>query len=195
MRRWPSADGYHFSIDYADGTGQSGPLGTEDVTIGSVTINSPFIGVPNDVRTNSNAVRAGCLGMAPNAFTMAPQDEKTWHQNAESTLDQPLWTVDFHNDKHGPMDFGFIDVRTLMIPPPTIFLATPKNPPDFVLGFENGGSVMIPGSMMIEGTAGDSCRGALYITDSDRNLGSAMFNSNLVVFSQTNQQVGFALKP
>ena len=102
-------DGYHFDIEYADGTGLSGPVGTEDVTIGGVTVQGQYVGVPDDVRTNPNVLQAGCLGMAPDSFTMTPSDQKTWHQNAEPMLDEPVWTVDFRSDRPGTMDFGYID--------------------------------------------------------------------------------------
>jgi hypothetical protein len=68
-----------------------------------------------------------------------------------------------------------------------------SSPPDLVLGFD-GGSVTIPGSQMNQGTVDGGCRGALYITTSGGNLGSAMFDSNFVVYSQTNARIGFAPK-
>jgi Eukaryotic aspartyl protease. len=77
---YANVEGYTFDIEYADGTGLSGPVGTEDVTIGGITVQGQYIGVPDDVRTNPNVLQAGCLGMAPNPFTMTPNDQKTWHQ-------------------------------------------------------------------------------------------------------------------
>lgn len=102
-------DGYKFDIEYADGTGMTGPVGTEDVTMAGITIQGQYIGIPDDVRTDSNPIQGGCLGMAPNEFTMTPTGQKTWHQNAEPILDQPVWTVDFYSNQDGTMDFGYID--------------------------------------------------------------------------------------
>ncbi|KAJ5137501.1 aspartic protease pepA [Penicillium atrosanguineum] len=245
---YANADGYHFDIEYADGTGLSGPVGTEDVTIGGITVQSQYIGVPDDVRTDPNVLQAGCLGMAPNPFTMTPGDQKTWHQNAEPMLDEPLWTVDFRSDRPGSMDFGYIDsskytgeisyvpatsrvehgdsliggllnmIADTGTPATTLpvgvtdyyysnidgssrdpsddtayIIPCDSSPPDLTLGFD-GGSVTIPGSQINQGTVDGGCRGALYITTSGGNLGSAMFDSNFVVYSQTNARIGFAPK-
>ena len=65
--------------------------------------------------------------------------------------------------------------------------------PDLVLSVQ-GGTVTIPGSQMNSGTVNGGCRGAVSIASDGGNLGSAMFDTNFVVYSQTNAQIGFASK-
>ena len=46
-------DGYSFDIGYADGSGSSGPVGTDTVDIGGATVPSMPFGVCNDLRYGS----------------------------------------------------------------------------------------------------------------------------------------------
>ncbi|KAJ6171940.1 acid protease [Penicillium chermesinum] len=241
-------DGYSFDIEYADGTGMTGPVGTEDVTMAGITIQGQYIGWLSG------------HGAKP-IYYDAHIPENTWHQNAEPLLDQPVWTVDFYSTQDGSMDFGYIDdskyqgdiayapcdfsngawsfnITGWNVPNDSVQTGsgsvqsiadtgTPSSSlpqgvldyyygkvdgssrdssddtayvvpcdadlPDLILTIE-GGTVTIPGSQMNAGTVDGGCRGAFYITTGGGNLGSAMFNSNFVVYSQTNAQIGFALK-
>ncbi|RDW73570.1 aspartyl protease-1 [Coleophoma cylindrospora] len=104
--------GAAFSISYGDGSGAAGTVGTDTVNIGGATVTNQAIEVATAVSssfvsdTNSN----GLVGLAFSKLnTVSPTQQKTFFDNAMSTLSQPVFTADLRKGAVGSYEFGNID--------------------------------------------------------------------------------------
>jgi aspergillopepsin I len=99
------------SIQYADGSGASGKVGTDTVTIGGTTVKGQAVELANKV--SSTFVSDGSDGLVGLAFssinTVSPQQQSTFFDNAQPSLNSPLFAAYLPYNADGAYDFGFTD--------------------------------------------------------------------------------------
>ena len=99
------------SIQYADGSGASGKVGTDTVTIGGTTVTGQAVELANKV--SSTFVSDGSDGLVGLAFssinTVSPQQQSTFFDNAQPSLNSPLFAAYLPYNADGAYDFGFTD--------------------------------------------------------------------------------------
>ncbi|KAL9101059.1 MAG: hypothetical protein Q9163_003633 [Psora crenata] len=110
----PSAtklDGQTWTISYGDGSSASGDVYTDTVSVGGTTVDAQAVELASTI--SSQFVRDqsdGLLGLAFSSInTVTPDQQKTFFDNAVSSLSSPLFTVDLKKGQPGTYDFGFID--------------------------------------------------------------------------------------
>ncbi|KAF7378444.1 Aspergillopepsin i [Mycena sanguinolenta] len=92
---WAQLPGYTFNISYQDGSGSSGVVGTDKVTMGGLTVTGATLGAAN----------AGTPG--PTTVT-----KNTWMQNIASSLPSPIFAAYLPwgtGAAQSSIDFGYID--------------------------------------------------------------------------------------
>lgn len=123
--------GSTWKITYGDGSGASGTVGTDNVTIGDITIQHQAIELANKVSSQfQNQSSSGLLGLAWGSInTVTPQQVKTPVDNMIIQKDIPqsaaLWTVylgsvkDVNDPDHGQSfyTFGSIDQSVVQASP------------------------------------------------------------------------------
>lgn len=131
--------GSTWKITYGDGSGASGTVGTDDVTIGDITIEHQAIELANKVSSQfQNMSSSGLLGLAwGNINTVTPRQVKTPVDNMILQKDIPqsaaLWTVylgsvkDLNDPDHGQSfyTFGSIDESVVRASPDKAISWTP----------------------------------------------------------------------
>ncbi|TVY71406.1 Aspergillopepsin-1 [Lachnellula suecica] len=103
--------GYTWQIEYADGSGASGTVGTDTVTIGSTTVEGQAVELATKVSTAFVSDSAdGLVGLAfSNINTVQPQQQSTFFDNAQSSLDSPIFAAYLPANADGAYDFGYTD--------------------------------------------------------------------------------------
>jgi len=103
--------GYTWDISYADGSGASGTVGTDTVTIGNTTVTGQAIELAKKV--SSAFVSDGSDGLVGLAFssinTVSPEQQSTFFDNAQDSLDSPLFAAYLPFNASGSYDFGYIN--------------------------------------------------------------------------------------
>ncbi|EIN11159.1 acid protease [Punctularia strigosozonata HHB-11173 SS5] len=74
--------GKNLNITYGDGTFAVGPVGTDTMTVGGLTVTAQEFGVPNMTAWEGEGIEGGLLGLAYPALT-------TVHNESDPTLDSP----------------------------------------------------------------------------------------------------------
>jgi hypothetical protein len=104
--------GHTFTISYGDGSGASGNVGTDTVSIGGVSVSGQAIELATKVSasfiadTNSN----GLVGLAFSTLnTVQPNKQRTFFDNVMPSLPTPVFTADLRQDEVGAYEFGAID--------------------------------------------------------------------------------------
>jgi Eukaryotic aspartyl protease len=104
--------GASFSIQYGDGSGAAGEVGTDTVNIGGATVTSQAVELATAVSSsfvadkNSN----GLLGLAYSKLnTVRPTQQKTFFDNVLPSLTEPVFTADLRAGSLGSYEFGVID--------------------------------------------------------------------------------------
>lgn len=104
--------GHTFSITYGDGSGASGNVGTDTVSIGGVSVAEQAIELATRVSasfisdTNSN----GLVGLGFSILnTVQPNKQRTFFDNVLPSLAAPVFTADLRQDEVGAYEFGAID--------------------------------------------------------------------------------------
>jgi len=101
-----------WSISYGDGSSSSGIVYTDVVKIGSLSVAKQAVESAQTVSSSftSESNLDGLLGLAFSSLnTVTPTAQKTWFDNIKSSLDSPLFAVDFKAGVPGTYDFGYID--------------------------------------------------------------------------------------
>ncbi|KAI1124001.1 secreted aspartic proteinase precursor [Nemania abortiva] len=102
-----------WSISYGDGSSSSGIVYTDVVTIGGLSVASQAVESAQTVSSSftEESDLDGLLGLAFSSLnTVTPTQQKTWFDNIKSSLDSPIFAVDFKTGgATGTYDFGFID--------------------------------------------------------------------------------------
>ncbi|TVY82469.1 Aspartic protease PEP3 [Lachnellula suecica] len=104
--------GSTFSISYGDGSGAAGNVGTDTVNIGGATVTSQAIEMATAVSASfvQDTASNGLVGLAFSKLnTVKPAAQKTFFDNAMTTLAQPVFTADLRKAAVGAYEFGNID--------------------------------------------------------------------------------------
>lgn len=89
--------GYTWDISYGDGSSSSGNVFTDKVNIGGLTVNNQAVEAAEQVSDSfsSDSSIDGLVGLAFSSLnTVSPRAQKTFFDNAKSSLAQPLFTAD-----------------------------------------------------------------------------------------------------
>jgi aspergillopepsin I len=104
--------GYTWRISYGDGSGASGKVYADKVTVGGVTATSQAVEAAATISAQftSDTDTDGLLGLAFSSInTVKPQQQSTWFDTVKPQLAQPLFAVDLKYHAAGSYDFGYID--------------------------------------------------------------------------------------
>ncbi|KAI0397957.1 secreted aspartic proteinase precursor [Xylariaceae sp. FL0594] len=101
-----------WAISYGDGSSSSGIVYTDVVKIGGLSVARQAVESAQTVSSSftSEGNLDGLLGLAFSSLnTVTPTQQKTWFDNIKSSLDKPVFAVDFKAGVPGTYDFGFVD--------------------------------------------------------------------------------------
>ncbi|KAJ5112071.1 Penicillopepsin-1 [Penicillium argentinense] len=104
--------GYSWDISYGDGSGASGNVYTDSVTVGGVTASKQAVEAAKQISSEfqQDTDNDGLLGLAFSSInTVSPRAQNTFFDNVKSSLDQPLFAVALKHNEPGVYDFGFTD--------------------------------------------------------------------------------------
>jgi hypothetical protein len=104
--------GYSWRISYGDGSGASGKVYADKVTVGGVTATSQAVEAATSVSAQFSQDRDtdGLLGLAfSDINTVSPVPQTTWFDTVKSSLAKPLFAVNLKYHAAGTYDFGYID--------------------------------------------------------------------------------------
>ena len=100
-----------WSIQYEDGSGASGVCGTDTVLVGGTTVKGQVVELAKKVSSGFVSDKSdGLIGLAFSSInTVTPTPAKTFFDNAQSSLDSPLFGAYLPFNKDGAYDFGYTD--------------------------------------------------------------------------------------
>ena len=104
--------GSTFNISYGDGSFAQGTVGIETVNIGGATATQQAIGLATTVAASfvSDTASNGLVGLAFSKLnTVKPQQQKTFFENVQASLEQPVFTANLKHGVAGAYEFGAID--------------------------------------------------------------------------------------
>ncbi|KAI9740022.1 MAG: Cell death protease [Claussenomyces sp. TS43310] len=101
-------DGFSWHIAYQDGSSASGLVGTDMVVISDIITGAQAFGVADEVSASFlKAAGDGLLGLAFGSINTTHQ--RTFLDNVESLLEEPLFTVYLPPNTNGSYGFGTVD--------------------------------------------------------------------------------------
>jgi len=101
-----------FQIQYGDGSGAAGIVGTDVVNLGGAEVQAQAVELATSVSQSfvDDVATDGLLGLAfSNINTVQPQAQKTFFDNVKGSLAEPLFTADLRAGANGAYEFGRID--------------------------------------------------------------------------------------
>ncbi|TQV94076.1 endothiapepsin precursor [Cordyceps javanica] len=103
-------EGETWSIRYADGSGSSGDVYTDAVTVGGLTVQSQAVESAQQVSQQfAGGDSDGLLGLSFSTLnTVTPNRASTWFDNVTPQLDSPLFVADLRHNAPGSYVFGGI---------------------------------------------------------------------------------------
>ncbi|KAL1647465.1 hypothetical protein SLS58_002795 [Diplodia intermedia] len=107
--------GATWKISYGDGSSSSGDVYKDKVTVGGLTVSSQAVEAAKVVSSEftADSDNDGLLGLAFSSLnTVQPTQQKTFFDNAKSSLNSPLFTADLKHNKAGTYKFGYIDTTS-----------------------------------------------------------------------------------
>ncbi|KAL5363386.1 aspartic peptidase domain-containing protein [Aspergillus floccosus] len=105
-------DGYTWKISYGDGSGASGDVYKDTVSVGGVTAQGQAVEAAQQISQQflQDRNNDGLLGLAFSSInTVQPKPQTTFFDTVKSELDAPLFAVTLKYHAPGSYDFGFID--------------------------------------------------------------------------------------
>ncbi|KAF5714857.1 hypothetical protein FMUND_7238 [Fusarium mundagurra] len=104
--------GATWKISYGDGSSSSGDVYKDKVSVGGLVVSSQAVEAAQKVSSEFEQETGldGLLGLGFSSInTVQPTQQKTFFDNAASTLSSPVFTADLKHQKPGKYNFGFID--------------------------------------------------------------------------------------
>ncbi|KAK0663276.1 Endothiapepsin [Lasiodiplodia hormozganensis] len=104
--------GATWEISYGDGSSSSGDVYIDKVTVGGLTVSKQAVEAAKVVSSEftQDSDNDGLLGLAFSSLnTVSPNQQKTFFDNAKSSLTSPLFTADLKHNAAGKYNFGYID--------------------------------------------------------------------------------------
>ena len=104
-----AVEGATFNISYGDGSFASGPVGTDQVTIGGAVVDNQTIGLPDTVSAEfaSDTSSNGLVGLAMSTLnTVRPGPAQTFFANVAPTLAQQVFTANLKKNTTGGENLG-----------------------------------------------------------------------------------------
>jgi hypothetical protein len=104
--------GASFRVQYGDGSGAAGIVGTDTVNIGGAVVTSQAVELATTVSNSFVADQSsnGLLGLAFSKLnTVKPTQQKTFFDNVLPSLAEPVVTADLRANSLGSYEFGAID--------------------------------------------------------------------------------------
>lgn len=110
-KRLPGAT---WNITYGDGSGASGTVYTDVVTVGGISVKNQAVEAARQVSAQfaRDVNNDGLLGLAFSSInTVRPRPQTTWFDSGrkQGLFQNNLFTVDLKHNAPGTYDFGFID--------------------------------------------------------------------------------------
>lgn len=105
-------EGASFEISYGDKSRAAGNVGTDIVNIGGATVNNQAIELALEITDSfvDDANSDGLLGLGFSTInTVKPEQQKTFFDNIQASLVEPLFTVNLRHAEVGAYEFGRID--------------------------------------------------------------------------------------
>ncbi|KAF2861001.1 acid protease [Piedraia hortae CBS 480.64] len=109
---WKDYQGGSWQISYGDGSTATGTVGFDRVDIGGVVAEHQAIELADSVSEQfaKNPKTNGLVGLGfGNINTVKPEQQKTFFENVQGNLDQPVFTCDLRHNEAGSYTFGSID--------------------------------------------------------------------------------------
>ena len=106
-------DGSTYGLFYADGSGSTGPAGTDTVTVGGATVpNMPF-GLCSNLTYGSGETSRDTEGPLGLGFgsenSIRPNPQCTFMECLEPYVPEPVFSTHFKTDDTSTIDFGWVD--------------------------------------------------------------------------------------
>lgn len=104
--------GAQFLVQYGDGSGAEGSVGTDVVNVGGAVFNTQAVEIATDVTQQfvDDQQNDGLMGLAFSKLnTVQPQQQKTFLDNVQSSLAEPVFTAQLNKGAPGTYTFGAID--------------------------------------------------------------------------------------
>ncbi|KAL2138427.1 hypothetical protein VTI28DRAFT_6791 [Corynascus sepedonium] len=104
--------GYTYSECFGSGYCDNGVVYRDVFTVGQIAVTNMHIMVQTNNTEKSYGIRSGNLGLNIDRKGMVTEPNRlpTWFETIIPSLDEPLWTVDWHRSTQtGQFQFGFID--------------------------------------------------------------------------------------
>ncbi|KAI5288550.1 Type I transmembrane sorting receptor [Ascosphaera aggregata] len=100
-----------WSISYLDGSGASGAVYIDKVSIGNVSFDKQGVEAALSASESftKDSDNDGLIGMAFSSINSARPRQNTFFENIANNLDEPLFTASLKHNAPGSYDFGFID--------------------------------------------------------------------------------------
>ncbi|CAK7204686.1 hypothetical protein SEUCBS139899_007445 [Sporothrix eucalyptigena] len=105
-------NGATFSITYGDGSAVQGTVGTDQVNIGGAVVNTQAVELATKVSSSfvQDTSSNGLVGLAFSKLnTVQPTQQKTFFDNVQDSLTEPVMTANLRHDAAGSYEFGAID--------------------------------------------------------------------------------------
>jgi hypothetical protein len=108
---YKALSGYTWDISYVDGSSASGTVGTDTVSVGGTTVTGQAVELATKVSSSfvSNSAD-GVVGLAFSSINnVTPEQQSTFFDNAQESLDSPLFAAYLPESGDGAYDFGYTD--------------------------------------------------------------------------------------
>jgi aspergillopepsin I len=124
-------------MSYADGSGSSGDVYIDRVTVGGITVTKQAIESAETISSvfSSNSASSSLLVLALDSINAVSPRQNTFFANAKSSLAMPIFNANLKKDKAGNYNFGFIDKTEHM----GAISYTPFNPANGLWQFTGSG--------------------------------------------------------
>jgi aspergillopepsin I len=112
---YQAMDGYTFSLQYADGSGASGPAAQDTINIGGASIPSMPFGVCNDLKYGGGGSGTrdtdGPVGLGFGVEnSIRPNPQCTFMECLEPYVPDPIFSTAFKLNNTGFVNFGYSDI-------------------------------------------------------------------------------------